>query len=237
MLPLVAIGVVVLVVVVVASALLRSPDPTADEAGSQQGESAAPQYAPTGPGSDPALDGDDVLRDSFERSGEPGELGDFPDVGPWVTGRGAWAVSGGILQLSNGETTAPNVAWVDPGATDLRAQVTLTEPEKGAGLAFRIQDADNFWLWLVVPEYSTVALVRVEDAEAEVIDNPGLVAMRPGMTVGVHLVGSTIELLAQGVVVMTVEDADPPQGTGLGVGVAIGETTAAFSELAFVRAS
>lgn len=191
------------------------------------------RVAPTGPGADPALaDGGDAT-DDFVRTGDG--LGELDGVGPWAIGRGAWATTDGTAVLSQADPAGASVAWFDAGTPDLRAEVTLTDLVSGAGLAFRVVDADDLWLWVVSPDLATVGLVRVEGGVARAVANAGIVVQEPGMTIGVHLAGPTIELLANGVVVLTATDDSPTTGTGLGLGALTDIAPARFDDLTFRR--
>jgi hypothetical protein len=191
------------------------------------------RVAPTGPGADPALaDGGDAT-DDFTRIGDG--LGELDGVGPWAIGRGAWATADGAAVLGQADAAGSSVAWFDAGTPDLRAEVTLPELVSGAGLAFRVVDADDLWMWVVSPDLATVGLVRVEGGVATAVANAGIVVQEPGMTIGVHLAGPTIELLANGVVVLTATDDSPATGTGLGLGALPDIAPARFDDLTFRR--
>jgi hypothetical protein len=100
-----------------------------------------------------------------------------------------------------------------------------------------VVDADDLWLWVASPDLATVGLVRVVDGKATAVANSGITVQEPGMTIGINVAGPTIELLANGVVVLTATDDSPATGTGLGLGALPGIAPARFDDLTFRRAA
>jgi hypothetical protein len=153
--------------------------------------------------------------DDFER----GEIGDFPDVATWELLSGEWANTDGNLDVTSVPEDAAAVAAIDVGRGDVRAQVQIDRRASRSGIAFRIVDDRNFLLWCTVPEYATNILFHVVDGEATPIADSGLTATGDGLpALGINLVGTTAELLNDGVVVATYEELPPADGaTRIGV--------------------
>lgn len=211
--------VVILVAVFLAGGSDDGDDTTAggDSTGEtlQAGGSTAPtgptepvRVAPVGPGSDPALDVPETRTDDFER----GELGDFPNVGTYEVLAGEWTNTDGNLDLTAPADPTAVVA-VDPGVGDLRAQVQVDRRASRSGLAFRIVDAENFYVWTTVPEFATNILFQVVDGEATGVADSGLTTTGDGLpSLGINIVGTSVELLNDGVVVATYDQLPPPDG-------------------------
>jgi hypothetical protein len=183
--------------------------------GGAAGETTAPTgptepvvVAPVGPGSDPALEVPETRTDDFER----GDIGDFPDVGTYEVLGGEWTNTDGNLDLAAAADPIALIA-VDPGVGDLRAQVQVDRRASRSGLAFRIVDAENFFVWTTVPEFATNILFQVVDGEAERIADSGLTTTGDGLpALGINITGTTVELLNDGVVVATYDGLPPADG-------------------------
>lgn len=228
-------GAVVLVVIVVAVFLATaggddddgedtttgggSDAPATAQAGSADATTTGPtepvRVAPVGPGSDPALDVPETRTDDFER----GEVGDFPDIATWELLSGDWTNTDGNLDLTAAPTDGPAVAGFDVGSGDVRAQVQVDRRASRSGLAFRIVDDRNFFVWATVPEYATTILFHVVDGEAQPVADSGLTQTGDGLpALGVNLVGDRAELFHDGVVVATYDGIGPADGaTRIGV--------------------
>ncbi|HEX7130945.1 MAG TPA: hypothetical protein VF228_00125 [Iamia sp.] len=158
------------------------------------------KVAPEGPGSDPALDVPETRTDDFER----GDIGDFPDVGTWELLSGEWANTDGNLEVTGVPDDGFAVAAVDVASADVRAQVQVDRRSSRSGIAFRIVDERNFYIWCTVPEYATNILFEVVDGTATPVADSGLTATGDGQpALGVNLVGDRAELLNDGILVAT----------------------------------
>lgn len=188
------------------------------------------EVAPVGPGSDPALDVPETLTDDFERS----DIGDFPGVSTWELLRGYFANTDGNLDVLGPPDDGVVVAAVDVGSEDVRAQVSIDRPASRAGLAFRIVDEQNMFVWARVPEVGSIVLYEVVDGLPEPVASSGYVPDGDGMPVlGINVVEDSVELLHEGVVVATYDDLPPAEGTTR-IGLALlagGEGLPLFDEL------
>lgn len=182
------------------------------------------RVAPQGPGQDPQLaDGADIVA-RFDQDQEG--LAPPSATTEWVIDSGTWATrSGQVAAAADGRA----LAHLDAPAPDIRAEVALPEAVPGAGLAFRIDDADSFLAWVLSPEYATVLLYRVVDGAAEVVTDSGITTLEPGVRLGVAIEGSTVTLLANGTEVATT--TDDGSATGIGLVSLDGTAPATFDEL------
>ncbi len=231
---LIAAGVVVLVIVVAVFLAGGGDDggddettdgPTTTQTATAGGDGGATtagptepvEVAPVGPGSDPALEVPETRTDDFER----GEIGDFPDVATWELLSGEWANTDGNLDATGVPEDGFAVAAIDVGSGDVRAQVQVDRRASRSGIAFRIVDERNFFVWTTVPEYATNLLFQVVDGEATPVADSGLTATGDGLpALGINLVGTKAELLNDGVVVATYEGLPAAEGPSTRIGVA-----------------
>jgi hypothetical protein len=180
-------------------------------AGSAPVAAGPPRVAPSGPGPDPALVEPDV---AFPFDTDGATLPPPPDGGEWTVTGGDVEVTGGRA-VSTAPGDVPVLATFPMATPDARVQVTLPEASEGAGLAFRLDDSGTYYAWVVAPPYSTVNLYEVTDGEQESVLNSGITVVKPGVTLGLNLIGSGVELFANGVVVATFAEA----GDGVGLGL------------------
>ena len=181
---------------------------------------ASPEVAPTGPGRDPALNAAADLTFSFATDGDA--LPEAGDQGPWTEAAGAWVVLGGRAAPTAVDGDGPALAYFSAPGPDLRAQVSLPTATPGSGLAFRVEGPDDYLAWVIAPEGGTVELYDVVAGEATKVFDSGRTVLDPGVSLGVNVVGDALELLANGVVVMTTTDTGRAPGVGL-VSIAPGE--------------
>lgn len=157
---------------------------------------------------------------------------DAAGLATWTRGAGDWSISDGTVRVAH-DRRRPIAAYRDVGTTDLSASVTLPTPVVGAGLAFRVVDDRNFWLWSPALAPGSFTLVHVEDAFPRVVAssmaNPD--ASGAAVTISIHAAGPRLELLVDGNVVLIATD-DHPAGAGAGLGVrAVTRTVATFTDL------
>lgn len=231
------VAVAVLVVATVGALVFRLPGPTAGRRATARVPTVVatqPPVTAAAPGSDLALLDPQVVVDDFTG---PSSLTLRPilGAGSFTTGPGTWVTAKGRALLVTGDRRLPNLAFVDLGTADARVQARLTDPVQGAGLAFRVRDARNFWLWVSAPRYGTCILLQVVDGRVENRGNSGQVAMSHGLALGAHTVGADVELLVDGRVVLRVTDPDPRPGTGAGLAALAGTGPTGFDQLAMLR--
>jgi hypothetical protein len=129
--------------------------------------------------------------DAFDRPDADG-LADADH--PWQEPEGLWLVQDSHAALSTGTSDdLPGLA-VLPGDAPSSVEVTATAVEPGWGLAFRVQDRDNFWAVVADTDGAAWSLVHVADGTAEVTE--GFVPVEPTdlAVVGVELTGDLIRV-------------------------------------------
>ncbi|HMJ78320.1 MAG TPA: hypothetical protein VK507_20225, partial [Iamia sp.] len=180
-------------------------------------DTTPPPIAPEGPGSDPALDVPETLTDDFERA----DIGDFPGLATWELLSGDWANTDGNLDVIGVPEDGLAVAAFEVDSGDIRAQVQVDRPAARAGIAFRVVDGANLFVWAPVPEIGSIILYEVVDGVATGVADAGFVEPGDGMpALGINLVGDRAELLRDGVVVATY-DSLPPAEAPTRIGVAV----------------
>lgn len=190
-----------------------------------------PRVAARGDGLDPALAGEGVVLDDFERPGP--DLGEVPGVGPWEVLAGDWAIEEGQVTGAGAESEPGNLVAFDPGSADVRMQVELRGRTNGSGIAFRVADVDNYWAWVTAPEFGTIGLVEVADGERRTVFDAGLAVTEDGMpALGINLTGTQVELLFDGAVAATYDQLPPAEGRQrVGLTMARGDEVAIFDDV------
>ena len=92
------------------------------------------------------------LKDAFDRVNTVTGLGSTPTGQTWVTRRGTWQVQSNKAAITTSKTSYP-LATVEVGISDFDLKANEMTP--GVGVAFRVEDANNWWG--VVPWYDQVA--------------------------------------------------------------------------------
>ena len=87
-----------------------------------------------------AIPADLLVADTFTRA-DASVLGSAETGQPWTVPAGSWGVTSSVATPG----AAPSVALVDPGATDLRAEFTLTTPDTEFWLLVRATDDTRHW--------------------------------------------------------------------------------------------
>ena len=145
------------------------------------------------------------------------------------------STAAGVARVTH-DRVRPVAAYVDTGSVDLSAEVVLPDAVAGAGLAFRVVDDRNFWLWAPALTRGSFTLVHVDDGFPRVVASSDQVGTGDGVVIGVHAHGPTLELLVNASVVLTAVD-DAPAGTGAGLGVrAVTTRAATFDDLTLTPA-
>jgi hypothetical protein len=191
---------------------------------SAQAVPAQPAGAPALAGVDPAV--------TFDGAGPGLPAG---SLGAWSVVAGEWTVAGGAARATaTGEEGALAVATAPEGADS--AQVTLTDPEPGAGLVVSYRGPDSYVALQVGRTGSTVHLVEVDGrrlqpriwitADLSSPDAPLVLAVRR------RLGGYEAIANGQRIGFRTVEEDDPsPWQVGLVTGVLPSATATTYDDL------
>lgn len=172
--------------------------------------------------------------DSFNRDDSDDGLGALPSGAPWVVQSGTWAIRSGEAVVAQPEAERRNTVYVATGYPDPQAQVRLTTIANGAGMVFRYQGECNFWVVYAVPEFATWNVEKVVDCarvgaeeDSPVYRTITNAPVGDGTTVGVVLSGEQVQIVLNGTIALTFEDADLA-----GVG-RVGLTSRGDDEVAF----
>ena len=225
--PTVAVAVAVLVVALVVAALLANGGSDGDAVAT--GGSTTPAGAPAttiaqppdtavvvkvttrGEGLDPRLVDRASVVDQFDRSGPA--LGSYPGHGQWTVLSGSWKLSDQQLKVAGPRFHPPSLVVFDTGAAAVRAQVEVRHQVDGSGLVFRVADKSDYYAWMTVPHFSAVALVHVVAGKSTTLVKGWPVKTGDGMpSLGIHVAGSKVELLLDGVVLTSYGGLPAPTG-------------------------
>lgn len=124
----------------------------------------------------------------------------LPQVGqPTVGGaipmrlRGGWTTSAAAIQCQVPEATKNNVMGWDFGFSDGAFEMEIGTAGQNCGLAFRIQDADNYWRVLIIPG-AFGALYKVVGGTATQVGSNFLMPQGVGAIIRVDLLGPRIRV-------------------------------------------
>jgi len=206
-------GVAFLIIAVLAFVLTRDgeADPT-DRTGAG-GSSSTSQATgdPAEPGSQVSIVGTSDAFDTEDADAVPA----LESGAEWEQVSGTWGIRDSAVAVVEPSENR-NFLVVDVGYPDLQAQMRLATVSKGAGFTFRYQDEFHYWALEVVPEFSTLNIIKVigGDAQGEgegglkVLDKVADVPVADGTTIGVILRGDDIDVVVNSKVVKTLSDSD-----------------------------
>ena len=159
-----------------------------------------------------------TLADDFDRDDAP-SLGVSSSGAQWRAVSGSFAVVNGRAVLSDRATPtgSPSVALVDAGDGDGVVQITMLPPQTGTGVAFRCRDADNCMYLTAGPGFATWNLAkRIDGVETRLASLP-LVSTAPGLAISVELSGNRIDISVNGDRLLSINDPDLVDETGIGL--------------------
>ncbi len=139
--------------------------------------------------------GDNVksVSDDFARADSTAQLGR-----PWKTLSGGWGITGGEAYLAR-PSAGSNLAVVSMESGDGRIEASVPSATEGAGIAFRVVDARNYWAVVAAPGYGTWNILRVEGGHTTFVGNTGLTLQRATRaSIGVRLTGDNILVTVNG---------------------------------------
>ncbi|HMJ75850.1 MAG TPA: hypothetical protein VK507_07750 [Iamia sp.] len=210
-----------------ARAQTRSAADAAEAAEEAERPTGPAPTAPVGPGADPALAGGGDASLPFDE-----ETSVLPAVGEgrrWREDVGTWSVlDARVVGAYDPDEDQGALLTVDASQRDLRMEVALPDAYDETGLAFSVDDG-SYFLWAPAAGFPTIALYRVEDGEVSFVLHSQQSELGPGLRLGIHIVGTHVELLAGGAVVATYEDG--VDSTRVGLAVAPGGAFGTFDDL------
>jgi hypothetical protein len=189
-----AIGVVMAIVtiVIVGMLIVTGGGDDSEQAGNPNAQEVQPTTAVFG------------TLDEFDRA-DARQLGQFTPDRTWNPVSGRWGIVDGDAYVVQSDEFRNN-AVVGLGQGDGAVQVRLDRLTAGAGVVFRFQGPGSYWAVVAAPNGSTWNLMRVENTEAEIVDNTGITPVTDGTTVAARFVGDEIEVIINGVVRVTAQD-------------------------------
>jgi hypothetical protein len=135
--------------------------------------------------------------DNFDRAYSATSLGTGPGRVQWHAVNGVWGI-----QDHTGVVSRPSPRWsiavVDGRVADQRVSTTVANVVPGQGLAFRVEDENNFFALVALPKYATWNLYRVQHGQAASITNTGLSAAKGRVSIAIVVKGDTISLFIDG---------------------------------------
>ena len=159
--------------------------------------------------------------DPFSRTDDPTSLGKVPNGSIWNVQEGStWGISGGQAYLSSPDPDPfhRNIAWVGSGFANGQMQVRMTKMAPQAGIVFRYTSECSYWSIESAPAAATWNVYKVENCKATQLDNTGYTAGGDGVTIGVKLSDTTVQVVINGAVVKEYQDsalAKNPGGVGM----------------------
>ncbi|QXC60392.1 hypothetical protein KSP35_18995 [Aquihabitans sp. G128] len=171
------------------------------------------------PGSDPDLDGKATKVDDFKRADAP-DLGTFPGLGPWTNNVGTISIEKGVARTTAvSPDSKVQLATVDAGSADVTVEAKLPSPVDRAGIAIRVASPDRFIGLFATSDYGTYTLARFENGEIDkIFGNTDLSGVQVGDVIGIRAKGSKVEVLTNGTVRNSFDDAKLDyDATGVGI--------------------
>jgi hypothetical protein len=158
------------------------------------------------------------VRDDFTRAESPTPLEVTRTGQPWEQVSGRWEVEDGVARLvERNDLGARTVAITEMETSDGAVAVTAASMTDGVGVAFRYQDAFNYWFVTAVPSFGSWRIDRLEDGELVEVGGLPLVEAVDGSTLEVRFEGRTITVFVDGE--QQQEVTDPALGDATGVGL------------------
>lgn len=160
----------------------------------------------------------DGTRDDFTRAESPAPLGRTRTGQPWEEVSGTWAVVDGEARVVEpNDLGFRTLAVTDLGSPDGAVSVTAASMTDGVGVAFRYQDAFNYWFLTPLPSFGSWRVDRLEEGNLVEVAGLGLLEARDGSTMEVRFEGRTITIFVDGQQRQQVVDPALEQATGVGM--------------------
>ena len=165
--------------------------------------------------------------DTFDREVADG-LGSGPSPYSWTVNSGAWTVQGGAAMATSAPEEGYALATVDLGTPNGIVQATVLDRALGAGLVFRYQDPQNYWVYEFNSGFfGNLVLGKVQDGTWTKVKDDGMVFRKEDTSFGVKAEGPSITFFSDGVPVYQMNDTYLAEATGFGLaahGDAVGTT-------------
>lgn len=140
--------------------------------------------------------------DTFNRADSTSTLGAADTGGAWTAHTGTWGIAGNRAALvtpTNNNASPWNIATVNAGLSSCACSVNFpTAWSDGLGIVFRATDATNYWLLRFNASGAGVQLYKVVAGGVTFVVAPSATLNATGNTLGVVLIGSTIQIKVNG---------------------------------------
>jgi hypothetical protein len=158
------------------------------------------------------------VRDDFTRAESPMALEVTRTGQPWEQVSGRWEVEDGVVRLvERNDLGARTVAITEMESSDGAVAVTAASMTDGVGVAFRYQDAFNYWFVTAAPSFGSWRIDRLEDGNLVEVGGLPLVEAVDGSILEVRFEGRTITVFVDGEQQQEVVDPALADATGVGL--------------------
>ena len=149
-------------------------------------------------GGDTATDAagtDGVPTDDFNRRTSFSEVGVAANGDSWSPVAGVWGIDAAqVFLVEPSLDGSRNLLVLDVGSPDGELAVVFARVRKGAGLLFRYESPQDYWILAPSPDFGTWAVQRWVDGELDFNENIGLAHSDDGTRAFVRLDGPTLEV-------------------------------------------
>jgi hypothetical protein len=179
----------------------------------------------------PAPSSATLASDTFTRADSTTTLGTAETGGPWSARVGTWGIASNKAYLVSGSTGIATVPMLADGTT----QVTISTIAGRAGMVFRVQDANNYWVITDSFGFATYNVNKVVAGSATFMGNLGL-AGADGDVLKVICSGSSISIYYNGVLKLSLTDTTFQHALGVGLYSGAAAGIARWDSFSFVGA-
>ncbi|OWY62643.1 hypothetical protein B7486_57325, partial [cyanobacterium TDX16] len=159
---------------------------------------------------------DGVPTDTFNRRTTFDGVGVASNGDSWSPVVGIWGIDAGQVFMVEGDFGGRrNMLTLDMGSPDGDVAVFFSRVRKGAGVLFRYDGPEDYWLLVPVPDYGTWAVQHWVDDEMTFNENIGLAHSDDGTRAVMRLDGPEIEVQIDDLEPVTL-DIGESDATGIG---------------------
>jgi hypothetical protein len=155
--------------------------------------------------------------DDFDRQSDGRTVGVAANGDSWNAISGVWGIDAAQVFLAEGTAGgARNLLTLDMGSEDGTVAVTFARTRQGAGLVFRYDGPDDFWVLLPARDFGTWVVQHVVDEEVVANDNVGLADSDDGTQVVLEVKRTTITVTIGDNAPVAIQ-IDPSDATAVGL--------------------
>jgi hypothetical protein len=168
------------------------------------------------PPSDVVVEG--APTDDFNRPQSRDTVGVAANGDSWDPVAGVWGIDGAQVYLATADLGgARNLLTLDMGSADGTVSAVFSRVRLGAGMVFRYQSPQDFWVILPAPDYGTWIVQHIVDDETVVNENIGLADSPDGTTVSLTLAGTLLKVQINDADAVELEMDDSTDATVVGL--------------------